>query len=423
MNEASPLNGDRFDLCVVGGGISGLALAQLASSRLNMRALVLEKENLPGGCLATVPIGPDDAPGGWLELGAHTCYNSYAGFLDIMAGTDLLDRTVSRKSLGFRIMANGVLRSIPSCLNFLEAALCLPRLLLGEKKAGQTAASYYSRILGKGNWSKVMHPMLNAVASQETEAFPADALFKPRPSRRKDVLRSFALRGGLGGAARNLAAQPGITCVTGQEAVALERSGEGFTVSLKSGNVIQAGHVALAVPANAARSLLSASFPDTAALLGRIDTRTVRSLGVVFGAPLAHVPRLTGLIFPGDPCFSAVSADTFPVPGRRAWTFHFDASRMEDSEDAMLDYACKVMGCTRASVEGHFRRDHAMPAIRLGHEAWVEALDLSLQGTGLMLMGNYLSGLSIEDCANRAKHEFERVLLSRSGHPAIPSRP
>jgi protoporphyrinogen oxidase len=423
MHEAPPLPGERIDLCVIGGGISGLALAQMAASRLHMPALILEKTEQPGGCLATVAIGPAAAPEGWLELGAHTCYNSYTSFLDLTAGTDLLERTVSRKSLGFKILADGALRSIPACLNFLEAALSLPRLLLGEKKAGQTAAAYYSRILGTGNWSKVMHPMLNAVASQETEAFPADALFKPRPSRRKDVLRSFALRGGLGGAARTLAAQPGVQCRTGQEAVALERTGDGFTVRLRSGEVLQARHLALAVPANAASSLLAEALPEAAALLGQIETRTVRSLGVVFRAPLPQLPRLTGLVLPGGPCFSAVSADTFPVPGKRAWTFHFDPTRIADDPEAMLDYACKVMGCTRAEVESHSRRDHAMPVIRMGHEAWVAALDHSLAGTGVMLLGNYLTGLSIEDCVNRANREFERVLGTGAGPAAIPARP
>jgi len=409
MTDSSSLHGESFDLCVIGAGISGLSLAQLAASKLHLKTLVLEKHDQPGGCLCTAPIGPQDAPEGWLELGAHTCYNSYTGFLDVMAGTDFLERTVSRKSMGFQLVKGGRLHSIVSCLSIVEAALSVPRMFLGEKKAGQTAAAYYSRILGKGNWARVMHPMLNAVASQETEGFPADALFKSRPSRRKDVLKSFALRGGLGGAARTLAAQPGIRCASGQEAVAVTRSGDGYQVRTAAGDLIQARHVALAVPANAAKALLAEAFPETAELLGRLETRTVKSLGVVFRTPLAHIPRLTGLVLPEGPCFSAVSADTFPVPGRRAWTFHFDEHRISGDE-AMLDYACKVMGCTRADVEATFRRDHPMPAIRMGHDQWLQALDASVAGTGLMVVGNYLSGLSIEDCANRARSEFQRVL-------------
>jgi len=76
----------------------------------------------------------------------------------------------------------------------------------------------------------------------------------------------------------------------------------------------------------------------------------------------------------------------------------------------MLDYACQVMGVTQAAVEASFRRDHPMPAIRMGHGEWLSALDQSLAATDLMLAGNYLSGLSIEDCAGRARHEFERIM-------------
>jgi protoporphyrinogen oxidase len=51
-----------------------------------------------------------------------------------------------------------------------------------------------------------------------------------------------------------------------------------------------------------------------------------------------------------------------------------------------------------------------MPAVSVGHDRWLEDLDRALAGSDLMLVGNYLSGLSIEDCAGRAFREFERVL-------------
>ena len=407
MSDSTPLPGDSFDLCVIGAGISGLSLAQMASSRLNLRTLVLERRDQAGGCLSSARFGAGE-PAGWLELGAHTCYNSYVRFLDVMAGTDLLSRAVARKIMGFRIVERGVPRSIPACLNFLEVAMGLPRMLR-EPKAGQTAAAYYSRILGRKNWARVMHPMLNAVASQETEGFPADALFKKRASRRKDVLRSFAVRGGLGAAAQALAGLPGVHCGLDRAAVELTRTTGGFQVRTSLGETIRATRVALATPADAAAALLGTEFPELAGLVGRIETRTVKSLGVVVRDPLAHLPRLAGLILPEGPCFSAVSADTFPVPGMRAWTFHFDAKRMADDSE-MLDFACQVLGVPRTTVAASFRRDHKMPSIAMGHDQWLAAVDRALPATGLMLAGNYLSGISIEDCVGRSLHEFERTL-------------
>jgi len=405
MSDFAPLPGDQYDLCVIGAGVSGLCLAQMAATRAHLKVLVLEKHGEAGGCLCTAPVGAPE-PTGWLELGAHTCYNSYTRFLEVMGGTDFLSRVTPRKGLGFRMIERGTLRSIPSCLDFWEAALSLPKLI-GAVKAGQTAAAYYSRILGPKNWARVLHPALNAVASQETAGFPADALFKKRLSRRKDVVRSFAVRGGLGPAVQALAGLPGIHCALGREAVGLTRTADGCQVRTSLGETIQAGLVAVATPPDAARTLLAPAFPELARFLGRIETRTVQSLGLVLRDPLPRLPRLAGLILPDGPCFSAVSGDAFPVPGRRAWTFHFDGKA---DPDRMIAYACQVLGADPALVEARFRRDHTMPALAVGHDQWLANLDRTLAETGLMLVGNYLSGLSIEDCAGRAQHEFNRML-------------
>jgi protoporphyrinogen oxidase len=397
MDDLAPFPSDSYDLCIIGAGISGLSLAAMASAK-GQRTLVLERRPEAGGCLSSAPVGDS----GWMELGAHTCYNSYRRFLDVMAGTDFLSRATSRKGLGFRMVERGALRSIPSCIDFWEAALALPRLF-GASKAGLTAEAYYSRILGARNWARVLHPALNAVASQETGGFPADALFKKRNGRRKDVVKSFAVRGGLGPAAQALAGLPGVHLALGRAAVELR----GTSVRTAQGETVQARRVALAVPPDAAAALLAPDFPELAGLVGRIKTTTVRSLGLVFRDPLAHLPRLAGLILPDSPCFSAVSADAFPVPGKRAWTFHFGPGALDEAQ--MLAHACQVLGVAPSLVEASYRRDHIMPAMAMGHDQWLQALDQRLAGTGLLLVGNYLGGLSIEDCAGRALSEFQRA--------------
>lgn len=404
MSELAHLPDTTFDLCVIGGGVSGLCLARIAAVRSGRRTLVLERHPEAGGCLCSAPV----EPGGTLELGAHTCYNSYDRFLEVAAGTDLLARATSRKGLAFHMVERGEVRSIPSCLNFLEAALAVPRAFFMDKD-GLTTEGYYGRLLGRRNWERVLHPALNAVASQETAQFPADALFKRRPRRRKELMRSFAVRGGLGPAAQALTAHPDIHLATGREAVALERTADGYLVRTSLGETILARHVALAVPAPAAQALAGTLFPEVGALLGRIAVRTVKSLGLVVADPLPRLPRLAGLILPGGPCFSAVSGDAFQVPGKRAWSFHFDGERAGDLE-AMRAYACQVLGADPGKVEATFRRDHVMPSLALGHDRWLADLDRALGGTDLMVAGNYLSGMSIEDCAGRAEREHGRVL-------------
>ena len=408
MSETTLPDGESFDLCVIGAGVSGLCLARLAATRLNLRVLLLDRQPEAGGCLASLPVLAEGQAAGWLELGAHTCYNSYARFLELAGDPAFLGRVVPRKSMGFRMVRGGRMRSIPSCLNWFELALSLPRLI-GATKQGQTAEAYFSRILGRGNWARVLHPSLNAVASQETQGFPADALFKARGKRRKDIAKSFALRGGLGPAVQALADHPGIRCVLNAQAQTVTKGPEGFEVRTQQGEVYRTRQVALAAPPDAAAALVAQAFPALAGHLGRMETRVVKSLGIVVADPLPQVPRLAGLILPEGPCFSAVSGDTFPVPGQRAWTFHFDGTRAGTPEE-MLAYACQVLGASPSSVVTTARRDHTMPAIAMGHDAWLKTLDDLAAETGLMVVGNYLAGLSIEDCAGRALSEFERVL-------------
>jgi protoporphyrinogen oxidase len=407
MRDPGPIPTGSYDLCVIGAGVSGLSLARLAAERAGLRVLVLEQRAEAGGCLCSAPVGGPE-PAGWLELGAHTCYNSYARFLEIVQSTGFLARATPRKGMTFQMVVGGARRSIPSCLDFLEAALSLPRLF-GARKEGRTAAEYYGRILGRKNWDRVLHPALNAVASQETEGFPADALFKRRDRRRKDLPRSFAVRGGLGPAVQALADHPGIHCALERVAVGLARIGEHCQVRTARGETFQVRRAAVATPPDAAARLLAPAFPEAAALLGRIGTRTVKSLGLVFRDPLPRLPRLAGLILTEGPIWSAVSGDAFQVPGRRAWSFHFDGAKVDDP-DRMQDLACRALGADPALVEARFRRDHTMPALTVGHDAWLAGLDRVLAGTDLMVVGNYLSGLSIEDCAGRAMREFERVL-------------
>src|SRR5208282_610323 len=112
----------------------------------------------------------------------------------------------------------------------------------------------------------------------------------------KDVVRSFAVRGGLGPALQALAALPGIQCVVGREAAELARTTGGYQVRTSRGELIQARRVALAVPPDAARRLLAPAFPGLAGRLAHIETRLVRSLGLVLRDSLPQIPRLTGLV-------------------------------------------------------------------------------------------------------------------------------
>ena len=411
-HRAVPTN----DVVVIGGGVSGLSFA-FHAARAGRSAHVVEADARLGGCLDT-RTSPD---GFWIELGAHTCYNSYGAFIELLEDLDLLGqlqprgKPVLRFLDGDTILPGKNLGGLLRRMSLWELARSLPRMI-GASQDGQTIRSHYGRIVGAGNYERVLGPMLSAVPSQRADDFPADMLFKKRP-RRKDVLRSFTLQGGLGAVTERIRRQPGVTITTGRAATALERDGAGFVVTLADGEQLRAELVAIATPPRAAAPLLSGVLPGVAGKVGEIREATVDTVGVVVRADqVAAVPYSTFLIPRGDIFHSVVTRDIVPDPTWRGFVFHFHPGH---TEDEMLARVTALLGASRTELAHVTRRRTVLPSPVLGHRDVVASLDASLAslaslGSGrLAVTGNWFAGLAIEDCVLRSRAEWQRV----SGSP------
>lgn len=296
-------------------------------------------------------------------------------------------------------------------MSLWELARSLPRMIWASPE-GQTVQSYYSRIVGAGNYERVLGPMLSAVPSQRADAFPADMLFKKRP-RRNDVLRSFTLKGGLGGVTERIRRQPGVTITTGRGATALDRNGTGFLVTLADGERLSAELVAIATPPRAAARLLSQVLPDAAGSVGEIGEATVDSMGVVVRAEqVAGVPYSTFLIPRGDIFHSVVTRDVVADPTWRGFVFHFHPGHTEDEKLARV---AALLGVTRTELAHVTERRTVLPSPGPGHRDIVAGLDAALGSGRLAVTGNWFAGLAIEDCIHRSRAEWQRV----GGSPAI----
>ena len=86
---------DKYDIIIIGAGINALSLAHYCA-RTGFKTLVIEKSERVGGTFYSHHI-KDEAKGFWLELGAHTCYNSYHNLIGIIEDCRILDRLVQRK--------------------------------------------------------------------------------------------------------------------------------------------------------------------------------------------------------------------------------------------------------------------------------------------------------------------------------------
>ena len=102
------------DLLIIGAGISGLSMAHYATTA-GLKVRVLEREDRVGGCLHSHRFG-GELDGFWLELGAHSAFNSYGNLLAILEQIGLLSRLQRRARVRFRMVANGKVKSIPSQL-------------------------------------------------------------------------------------------------------------------------------------------------------------------------------------------------------------------------------------------------------------------------------------------------------------------
>ncbi|HXX58563.1 MAG TPA: NAD(P)-binding protein [Thermodesulfovibrionales bacterium] len=393
---------NQYDLIIAGAGISGMSLAYY-SGRSGLRTLVIEKDERTGGCFSSHRL--EDGSDFWFELGAHTCYNSYGNLLGIIEGCGILDRMRKREKVGFKMLIGDRITSISSQLNFLELLFSAPRLF-SLKKAGQSVESYYAKIVGRNNYEKVFGPAFNAVISQRANDFPADMLFKKRP-RRKDVMKSFTLEGGLLTILDAIRGQRNVTVVTGSGVQSVLYGGGLFDVRTADGGLYNSRNLALAVPPVAAAALLGPSFPELALKISRIKCESVETMGVVLRKDALAIGPLAGIIAADDSFYSAVSRDTVRHGLYRGFSFHFKPGRTD--RHAKLQRITEVLGVGRSRVDHVATRNNVVPSLAVGHESIIGDIDALLAGKRLLLAGNYFSGMAIEDCVSRSLSEFRRL--------------
>jgi UDP-galactopyranose mutase len=397
------------DLIVVGAGISGLSLAWKAASA-GKKVLVLERQDRVGGCFESRRT----ADGYWFELGAHTTYNSYGSFLDVVVGTGLAGEIVERGPARGRF---GLLKGdhidlltppkVLMRLSWLEAAVHAP-VGLFKKKAGHTMYSWYAGVVGRKNYDRLLGAFFAAVPSQRADGFPAEgpgSLFKKR-TRRKEFPRSFGLRRGLQSVAEAAAAAPGVTVLRAAPVSRIAKKGAGFVVHAADGRTFEAERCAVAAPPDQAAALLMDDFHELASAISRVKTVTVETAGVVLPRGKTPVPECAFVVPVDDVFFSVVTRDPFPDPERRGFAFHFGPGVTRAEKLARISAVLQVPVAELGEVAEVKR---TLPAPGLGHSEIIDEVDRLLAGGKLAVTGNYFAGLAIEDCVLRSNAEWARI--------------
>ncbi|MET0066588.1 MAG: FAD-dependent oxidoreductase [Candidatus Thiodiazotropha sp.] len=393
---------ESLDLLVVGAGISGLGFARMAK-RLGYEPTLLEASGHVGGAINTVRFDTGEGDF-WAELGAHTCYNSYGHFLQMLEESGQLPHLVAKQKLRYKMLVDGQLCSIPSRLNFFELLGVLPRLWMSRKQ-GRTAQEYFGKILGRRNYQKVLGPALDAVVCQPASEFPADALFRKKP-RRKEVMRSYTGPSGLSSFIEGMVGDLDIrlnTPVTG-----IARRDGGFDVHTGDAGVIHTRTLVLAIAPDVAARLLAQALPELAAVMAEIETVEIVSQAVRVRADALSMPPLAGIIAPNDAFYSVVSRDLVADEHYRGFTFHFRPGRL--SEAQRLARIAEVLGIAVGEILDSRTQVNRLPALRLGQAERVTWIDRHLMDMRLGLTGNWFDGVSIEDSLIRSHQECGRLL-------------
>ncbi len=392
----------QYDNLVIGGGISGLGMAHL-SVKNSWKTALLEKDAQVGGCIHSHAF--DDSGDFWIELGSHTCYNSYGNLLGMVDDLGLDSRLKIKQKVSFKLLDQGRLAKVTARLRPFELAMSLPRLLTTDKSAN-SVEDFYSRVLGRKNYQDLFRHAFNAVICQEAGEVPADKLFRRKP-RRKDRPRSFTLPGGLSSITRALAAQPGLELHTSTAVERIERQDDGFLVTSQDQRQWRSRRLSVALNPDQSAALLKPAFPETAAELEYIQMVSIESLAVVVSKQDLGADPLAGIIAPDDNFYSAVSRDYLDHPDYRGLCFHFKPGKL--STEAKIGRICEVLAIEPAQIRFSAERLNRLPALRMGHDSRMQKLDQSLAGTHLSVCGNFFLGVSIEDCLARSAAEFARL--------------
>lgn len=391
-----------FDLIVIGAGVSGLTLASRAA-RPGRKVRVLEAENRVGGCIEswrpTLPQGDF-----WLELGAHTAYNSYGALLAELEARAGLAGLLPREKAGYYFLdAAGKTVSPMRRLSLPSLLLNLPRGLLRDKRSA-SVGDYYGRLFGAGNYRNLLAPAFAAVLSQAAEDYPAAWLFRKKP-RLKTAPRKYSHAGGLMGLVEAIAG--GLDVATGDPVQRIERDEAGYRVRTAT-TEYACRQLALATPAEVSARLLRDSHPEIAARLAGIEVAEIDTLAVAVERDAVRLPRLAGLIGDRAAFYSAVSRDPIPHPALRGFTFHFRPGRLDAAQRRAS--VAQVLGVNEDRFIAVNEKTNRLPRLTVEHVEIATWVDRHTHALPLALVGNYLNGLSIGDCAERARREADRLL-------------
>ncbi len=449
------------DVIVIGGGISGLATAwTLRNAGADM--MLLESKNEVGGCMRSelrdgviLEKGPFnvlvrdesfhdllDASGNEVEA-ISASLESKARFVlkdgelqAVPAGPGPLLKTKLLSTAGKLRLMRGMLASRPGAPDATIAEAAARRF--GPEVADTFISSIVAGVFG-GDSAKLSldacFPSAGAIdRTARSPLFPAISAARPKkktggPERPKRGLVSF--RDGLQSLPNWLADQLGDNILRGCTVNKIWREGENYALCTEMGGVQQlrtARQIVLATPVDVASDLLTGISPVAADQLKQVHSSSLVVANLGYRATdVEHPMSGYGFLVPASepvPIMGVLWADSaFPhhAPSGQRLVRVFmggprDLKATTRSDDEIVriahDAIQPLLGLgDEPNLVDICRWPNAIPQYEIGHVDRADRVEAHVaECRGLHLAGNYLRGVSINDCVSNGVKVAEAVL-------------
>jgi oxygen-dependent protoporphyrinogen oxidase len=462
---------------VVGGGISGLALAhrlRTGGSR-EVSVTVVERAVRPGG-----PIRTEAADGFLVECGPEGFLDNAPETLALASALDLTDRLLPSRDEARRrfIYRGGRLQALPAGpLSFLRSGLLSARgklRLVREPWSrprpleDETIDAFATRRLGAEAASALLGPMVTGVFAGDPRRLSLRACFPrlyeletqhggllrgvfagarkkrdPAAPRRSPFGRLTSFRGGMEELVCALATSLGPDLRTGVAVRALQVASAdepGYRVVLEDGSVLAADAVVLAGRAADTARLLEPRVAEAAALLREIPSAPVGVVGL--GYPASAMPRpLDGfgfLVARGEgPRVLGVLWESSIFEGRAPQGSVLlrvmvggasDPDALDLPDDRLLasvnEDLATTMGLRSAPTFVRIIRHRAgISQYTVGHVERVERAERQLAEAlpGVYLAGSSYRGVAVNACIAEAGPLADRILAETASRGSVPA--
>lgn len=459
---------ENCDYAVIGGGISGLATAWYLH-KAGQRVRLLEKEASVGGCIRTI-----HQDGFLLEQGPFNVVVRDPTFEELLCdlGEDIkveqassaakirylyLDRRLVALPTGPLGLITGDFLSVGGKLRLLAEPFCARR----PKADDPTIADFAARHFGKECAQNIMGALVTGIFAGDAERLSLRACFptiaqidrrhrslvlygltlpfrrigKPKRHRRKwKGLVNF--KGGLGAVTGALGRRLGDSLSTRAEVSRITDGSGGYTIEYTgpSGQArLMARGLILATAAPQAASLIegldSACCGKVAELIRSISSVPLVVLNLGFSREdIGHDLKGFGFLVPPDqPGISVLGVlwassifSSHAPDGRHLLRVFVGGARSpeltEKSDEELVGLVCQELGDLldirgRPTLVNTCRYRAAIPQYCQNHTDVAEGIRNHLVDVpNLYLVGNYLEGVSINDCVRLARKTADRIL-------------